>query len=111
LASIYVGLVEGIEEPELAGTPLKWRRQVNDCPESVVVPRGWKGCVGSQEESAKHSLVFEAVDEKAVLAVGASSEFSVTLARRDATYETPVFWAIGVSGTADKGRVAPNPRR
>lgn len=111
MASIYVGLVEGIEEPELVGTPLKWERQVNDCPESMVVPRGWKGCVGNQEESAKHFLVFEAVDDKAVLAAGASAEFSATLARRDVTYEAPVFWAIGVSGTADKGRVAPNPGR
>jgi len=106
ISSIFIGTAEGIDEPELASPPLGWRPEANDCPRSIVVPDGWTGCVGRQEESAKLFLRLEAVQPRAELAPGGSLEFTVTVGRRDATYEAAVFWAIRSTGAADIGRVA-----
>ena len=105
----FLGLVAGMDEPELASAPLGWQASTQDCPASIVAPRGWKGCVGRQEVSRKLLLVLDGVDERSWLPAGGALAVSVKLARRDPSYRTPVFWAIRSRGASDHGNVTAQP--
>ncbi len=105
LAEIKIGLVPSLDEPELMEPPIEWIPGANDCPRSMSAPRGWTACVGRQEESDRHFLIFAAQGDSAFLRAGAELAFAVTVARPDSAYRTARFWALSTELPHDEGRV------
>ena len=109
LAHVAIGLSPGAGEPELSVKPVGWDLKDNTCPASVAAPKGWRGCVGLQEESDLHWIDVDTEDPKFFLQPGSDMTIQVTVPTKDPAYEHASFWAIGTSSSR-VGKVAPGNR-
>ena len=109
LAHVAIGLRPGAGEPELSVKPVGWDPKDNTCPASVAAPKGWRGCVGLQEESDLHWIDVDAADPKVFLQPGSDMTIQVSVPAKDPAYEHASFWAIGTSSSR-VGKVAPGNR-
>ena len=71
--------------PELQELLAAWSEQVM-CPESIVAPKPWRGCVTFDEECAGYFLSFDHPAGHDGLAPGDSLAFSVTVAKADSAF-------------------------
>lgn len=111
LAEIQIGISPDLDEPELSEEPIGWDLDENNCPQSMTAPRGWIACVGLQEESSHHFLIFAASSDSVHLRPNADLSFSVTVAHPDSAYNTAHFWALSTALPNDMGRVKQVDRR